>query len=313
MLFLRKFCLMVIGFLILAGCSHPKKKPSLTGDETVAISDFIEFFRPLTLPFVFADTSLQKKESDSVLISRKIFAQFAPDSILTKIYGKANPKIYAIGKAGILKEETYLFIKTITADKKALLLLAFDKKQQYLAGLTALQLDNNPSTTQSLLMDRRLSITKSIQQRSKDGNMNEGKDVYELNAVAKNFTLIMTDALVDNNELVNPIDTLARKNKWSADYINGKTNLVSIRDGRRSDRVNFFIHFDKNNGACSGELKGEALVKSNNTAEYHVEGDPCILKFIFSSSSVTLQEVEGCGSKRQLNCSLNGSFSKAKR
>ena len=127
-------------------------------------------------------------------------------------------------------------------------------------------------------------MTRSVQQRNKDGNINEGKDVYVLNIDAKNFTLIMTDALVDNTELVNPIDTLARKNKWSADYTNGKTNLVSIRDGRRSDRLNFFIHFDKNNGACSGEFKGEVQLKTANTAEYHEEGDPCILKFIFTKS-----------------------------
>jgi len=112
-------------------------------------------------------------------------------------------------------------------------------------------------------------------------------------------------------ELINPIDTLTKKHKYAADYTSGKMNLVSIRDGRRPDRLNFFVHFEKGKD-CSGELKGEAIIRSANTAEYNKDGDPCKLKFIFSSSSVTLKEVEGCGSYRPLNCSFNGSFSKKK-
>jgi hypothetical protein len=148
-------------------------------------------------------------------------------------------------------------------------------------------------------------------QKNADGSSSEGKDVYVYNADSRNFMLIMTDPLVDKTgELVNPIDTLQRKNKFSADYVNGKMNLVSIRDGKRPGELNFFIHFEKDNNACTGELKGEAVMRAANTAEYKEQGDPCVLRFIFSSNSVTLQEVEGCGSKRPLNCTLNGRYSK---
>lgn len=58
--------------------------------------------------------------------------------------------------------------------------------------------------------------------------------MYVLNADARNFMLIMTEALEDKvTELINPIDTLPRKNKYSADYSSGKMNLVSVRDGRK--------------------------------------------------------------------------------
>jgi hypothetical protein len=50
--------------------------------------------------------------------------------------------------------------------------------------------------------------------------MSEGKDVYVLNAEAKNFMLIMTDALEDKpTELINPIDTLP-----------GRINILQITD-----------------------------------------------------------------------------------
>jgi hypothetical protein len=127
------------------------------------------------------------------------------------------------------------------------------------------------------------------------------------------FQLIMTDALDDKTtELINPIDTLSRKHKWAADYSSGKNMLVSIRDGRKADRVAFFVHFEKNNGECTGELKGEATIKSGSVAEFRESGDPCVLQFIFSSSSVTLKEQEGCGSHRGLRCSFDGSYAKKK-
>lgn len=124
--------------------------------------------------------------------------------------------------------------------------------------------------------------------------------------------LIMTDALIDKvTELINPIDTLPRKHKLSADYGPGKMNLVSIRDGRKNDRLSFFVHFEKNNGECTGELKGEAFFKSPTVAEYREDGDPCILTFTFTSSSVTLKE-ENCGSRRGMKCSFDGSFGRRK-
>lgn len=285
----------------------------MSGEEPVRVSDFIEFFQPVKLSYQLADSILPKKEKDSLLISYKIFTQFVPDSVINKVFGKgAKPKIYALGKAEEPKAETYLFVKAVTNDKKAVLILAFDKKQQFIAAMTALRPDANAATMQSVTLDRKYTITKTVLRKNANGSLNEGKDVYVLNAAAKNFMLIMTDALEDKpTELINPIDTLPRKNKFSADYGSGKMNLVSIRDGRKNDRISFFIHFEKNNGDCTGELKGEAIFRSPNTAEYREAGDPCILKFIFSSGSVSLKE-EGCGSRRGLQCLFDGSFPRKK-
>jgi len=281
----------------------------MSGEEPVQVSDFIEFFQPVKLSYQLADSILPRKEKDSLLISYKIFTQFVPDSVLNKIYGKVTKlKIYALGRAEETEAGTYLFVKTVTSDKKAVLILAFDKKHQFLAAMTALRPDASAATLQSVTLDRKYTITKTVLRKNANGTMNEGKDVYVLNADAKNFMLIMTDALEDKaTELINPIDTMSRKNKFAADYGSGKMNLVSIRDGRKNDRIHFFIHFEKNNGDCTGELKGEAMFRSPNTAEYREPGDPCILKFIFSSGLVSLKE-EGCGSRRGLQCLFDGSF-----
>jgi hypothetical protein len=309
---LYRFIVFITAVLLLAGCGH-KKKPSMSGEEKVEVADFIDFFQPLKLPAQLQDSVLLKKEKDSLLINYKIFTQFVPDSVLLPVFGKGvKPKIYPLGKAAVPDAETYLFIKTATADKKALYVLVFDKKKQYMTALTALRMDQSNITKQTLSVDRKLGITKSILRRNANGTMSEGKDVYVLDEPSKKFILVMTDALEDKPaELINPIDTLSRKQKYTADYSSGKNNLVSIRDGRKNDRLTFFVHFEKNNGECTGELKGEAMIKSSNTAEYSEDGDPCVLKFNFSFGSVTLKE-ESCGARRGLQCLFDGSFARKK-
>lgn len=297
----------------LAACQQ-KKKVSLSGDEPVAIGDFIGFFQPLTLPYTYSDSSLARKEKDSLRISYKVFTQFVPDSVLKKQFGKnTKPVIYGLGKVEAPGAETYLLVKTVQNTRRALYWLAFDKKEQFVAALPALQVDGNPATVQTVTMDRRFTLTKTVLRRNRDGSFSEGKDVFVLNEAAQRFTLIMTDALEDRpTELINPIDTLPRRHKWSGDYKAGKMNLVSVRDGRKPDRATIFIHIEKDNGACTGELKGEAFWQGPNKAVYRLEGDPCILTIQFSPGSLSLREEEGCGLHRSLKCSFNGSFARQK-
>ncbi|MCG2615630.1 hypothetical protein LZZ85_15120 [Terrimonas sp. NA20] len=292
----------------ISGCKS-EKKPSLSGDEPVEIADFIDFFPEITLPFQVADTSLLKKDNDSLRINYKIFTQFVPDSILSASMGKsAQAKIYPVGR--IAKDETYLLAKVINGNNRAVFILGFDKKKQFIAGMPLLKQDANPATQQMTTLDSRSTITKTVVRKNAAGT-SEGKDVYVLNNDAKAFMLIMTDPLDDVvSELINPIDTFARKLKYSADYSSGKLNLVSVRDGRKKDRFSFFVHFEK--GECSGELKGEAIWQTPTKAVYSEAGDPCSLQFTFSNNAVTLKELEGCGSRRGLRCSFDGSYAKKK-
>jgi hypothetical protein len=300
-------CLLGVCFL-LSACGN-KKKPSLSGTDEVVISDFIESFELGKPPIEIADTTLNKKEKDSLLIANKIFAQFVPDSVLTRIFGKnAKPRIY-MGKRVEIEKEKYLFIKAIAADKKASLVLCFDKKNEFKACLPLLITDANPATSQVSGLDKRFSFYRNTVLKSPDGSTAEGKEVYVYNDEAGQFSLIMTDPLDDRvQEVINPIDTLPRKNKFSADYIRDKMNIVSIRDDRKTGKLNFFIHFDRNNGDCNGELKGTASFTSATTAVYRQPGDACSLQFNFSASSVTLKELDACGAHRGVKCSFDGNF-----
>jgi hypothetical protein len=163
------------------------------------------------------------------------------------------------------------------------------------------------------LIDKNFTISKNIQRKNGDGSISEGRDAYVFNSETRSFMLIMTDALDEKPaELINPIDTLPRKNKFAADYVKNKMDYVSIRDAGKPGKVLFFVHFEKNNGECTGELKGEANLTTPATAVYRSGGDPCVLQLTFSSSSVTLKELEGCGSRRGLRCLFDGYYPRKK-
>ena len=87
--------------------------------------------------------------------------------------------------------------------------------------------------------------------------------------------------------------------------------MVSLRDGRNNNELQFFIHVEKEED-CSGELKGTALFTSSKMAVYREGGDPCVMELHFSPSAVTLKEVEGCGAHRGLKCVFDGKFTRKK-
>ncbi len=194
--------------------------------------------------------------------------------------------------------------------RKAALLIAFDK-DSFGAAMPFLIPDDDPKTTQASIIDKSFSIIRSVSHKTADDVTTEGKDVYVYNPDAKSFTLIMTDVLDEGAvELINPIDTFSRTNKWAGDYITSKKNMVSVRDGRTANEINFFVHFEKDNGDCKGELKGTAFFASSKVAVYRQGGDPCVMEFHFSNYSVIVKEMEGCGLHRDLKCSFNGTFTK---
>jgi len=308
----RYLTFLMITCYLCFGCGN-KKKPSLTGTDKVEVGDFIGSFELIKPPYQVIDTSLNRKQNDSLLIANTIFSQFVPDSVLTILLGKnVKPKIY-LGKSVKIETETYLFPKIIAPNKKAVIVLCFDKKNIFKAWLPLLVPDANPATTQSSGLDKKNTFYKSVSLKKPDGSTAEGKEAYSYYEDAGKFNLIAEDPLDDRvQEVINPIDTLQKKNKYSADYIKDNMNIVSIRDHSETGKFNFFIHIDRNNGECNGELKGVANFTSANVALYKQRGDACSIQFNFSSSSVSMKEVEPCGAHRQLKCSFDGSFPKKK-
>ncbi len=310
---MKKTLIIFLLLFLIVSCKN--KKIKLADNDTVEIADFVEFFPEIKLPFQIDDTLLMRKETDSSTIGYKIFTQFIPDSVITRQFAQESKlKIYPLGRVSIKKLETYLFLKTISSSKKAVFVIALSNNNKFIAGMPLVVVDKDPSTLQMGLMDKKYTITQTIQKKKPDGEFTEIKSVYILNTEARNFSLIMTDQGIaeQEREIINPIDTLPHKNKFSGNYIKDKRNYVSIRDGKKPSEILFFAHFEKDNGECTGELKGEASIHGIKTALYRAIGNPCVLEFTFTGSTVSLKEQQACGSYRDIKCFFDGSFIKNK-
>jgi hypothetical protein len=299
----------------LAGCTSKKKQ--LLDTEEVVVSEFIEFFPAIKLPFHLADTMLTKKSPDSLRIGNKIFSQFVPDSVLQPVFGKkTKPQLYPIGKMEVKDAETYLLVKAALGAKRAAYALVFEQ-DSFKAALPLVISSSIPVKNEQKVanIDSRYTITTVQQRIAPDGQILYHKDVFIYNPEGI-FMLILTESNDQANKkgkLINPIDTLPATSKHAGDYLGESRNLVSFRDSHRKGYLSFFVHFEKDKGECIGELKGDAKITGANSARYTENNGPCVIDFTFSGNTVTMKELEGCGSYRDIKCFFEGKYTRKKK
>lgn len=300
-------CLLLITALF--SCKQGKK--NLNSDESVTAAEFVESFPELKLPYILHDSTLEKKLGDTALIGKKLVKEFIPDSVYKKDFKNAVPKFYVLGRAMDKNEDNYLMVKAATKDKQVAYVLSYDKEHVFKAGMPLVSSTNEKNVENDGGLDKRFTIVRNRRKTARDGQVYYTKNVYVYNT-AGTYTLILTESneVPENDEIYNPIDSLAATFKVAGNYVKDKRNFVTIRDGAKPNRLLFFIHFEKNNGDCIGELKGEADLLQPALARYSAQGDPCSLEFKFEGNRVTLTELSGCGNHRGIRCFFNDSYPK---
>lgn len=304
----KKYIFLFSVILLLLACKG--KKTSLQDEEEISVTDFIDFFPEIKLPFTVADTTLLKRSSDSLMIGYKIFTRFVPDSVISKEFGKgAKPGVYALGKVQEKGKEKYLFAKVIAGNKRVGYLINFSKGDEFLHAMPLVRTGVDNYSKAYGMLDSKYQITTYRERKKSGGDISFKRNVYFFNNTAGDYTLIMTEPNEEIiQDIINPIDTFPRKHKLAADYVKDKKNFVSVRDGKNNSEIQFFIHFEKDNGECKGELKGRARFVSATTAQYHESGNPCTLMLTFGGSRVNVKEEDGCGSYRDIKCFFEGSY-----
>ncbi|MBA2328706.1 MAG: hypothetical protein H0V91_03705 [Flavisolibacter sp.] len=299
------FLLLMIGFMACNGNSEVE----IENETEFNFERFSNLFKEQTVPFGLPDTTLLNNK-DTATLSNLVFKSYIPDSIKTALVGDKNARFIPLYKMQHPQGETYFLTKVISGKKKAAMLTIFDKENNYASSFPFLMPDTDPATSQATILDKSFSISRNMVKKMKDGTIADGKHVYAFDRENRDFLLVMTDLLDDSNlELINPIDTLPATAKYTGDYIKDKKNIVSIRNGRSENEVQIFLHFERKDG-CSGEIKGYAIYTSSKTAVFREV--PCILELNFSANSVTVKEIEGCGSYRGTMCTFEGSYPKKK-
>jgi hypothetical protein len=310
---LLKMLLVFVLMNTFISCRHKAK--GVGGDiKEIEPADFLAMFNPLDLPVNFSDSALSKKPTDS-LIPWSVLSKFVSDTLVQKHFGKnVKPKFYASGKVAIKNSETYLFIKALTPAKKVLFLVCLDKDEKFRTGMPIIIREEDSDIRYAASLDNKYAISVSRIHKDADGKAIFTRTVWVYNAEGV-FTLILRESNEGKPriaQIYNPIDTLAHKHKFTGDYIQDKRNFISFRDGRNNTILRFFVHFEKDNGKCKGELKGEARFVSSTVARYLANGDPCSLEFSFNDGNVRMKEMEGCGNHRDIRCYFEGVYPKHK-
>jgi hypothetical protein len=310
---LLKQMLVFAFFIFLLSCRH-KSSGAGGNDKILEPEDFLAMFHSLNPPVNFADSSLSKKPGDSPM-AWSVFSRFISDTLILKHFGKlAKPALFAAGKLEVKKAETYLFIKALGQAKKILFVVCFNRDGKYQMGMPIVERDEDSEIRFAATLDNKYAISVSRLRKDGDGRTFFIRTVYVYNAEGV-FTLIMRESnegKPKSAQIYNPIDTLARKHKFTGDYILDKRNFISFRDGKNNSVLRFFVHFEKENGNCKGELKGEARFVSSTIARYIANGDPCSLEFNFNDKNVRMKELEGCGNHRDIRCYFDGEYVKHK-
>ena len=310
---MRKWYFIGLSCLLMA-CGD--KKTDLSGNTPIKINDFNKVFKATELPLTISDTNL-KRFSDTLTIGRKALAQFVPDSIVENIIALKNNKAIIHPLIRIEKEaEYYLLLNVQHPKKQEIAVVVFSKKNKYLD--YKIITDFSDENKNSRLYGKSLSINKEPSFLVEENKMgNDNVLTYEKKGWAYTdsaFRLIYFDSnkKQENKSILNPIDTLAINNTYSGDYGTDAKNFISLRDHGNPNKYQFFLHFEKREGACVGELKG-ILNFNKNVATYNEKGDPCIIHFSIEGNSIRIKEDGNCGNHRGMTCYFNDNFDRKKK
>lgn len=310
---------MRIGYFIflcffLAACSE--KKPDLTGNTPIKINDFNKVFKIANLPVSISDSNLHQM-TDTVVIGRKALAQFVPDSVVENIMGIKDKKVSLHPILRIEKEEEYYLLLNVSHPKKQeIAIVVFSKKNKYLdyTMITEFNDENHSSKMygKSLNINREPSFLVEENKLAEDNSLTYEKKGWAY--TDSSFRLIYFDSnkKSETKKVINPLDTMSMNYTYSGDYARDNKNFISLRDDASQNKYQFFLHFEKQNGNCFGELKG-VLHFTKNQATYTEKGDPCIIHFTIQNNVINIKEDGNCGNHRNMTCYFNDSYDKKRK
>ncbi|MEO7211126.1 MAG: hypothetical protein ABIY35_09275 [Chitinophagaceae bacterium] len=289
---------------------------SLSGDAQVSMDEFSKAFQPLKLPIRIYDTSLQNA-GDTTTISYAAISGIVPDSVMQSFKrGKdKSPKItfHAIGKKESTTDNFYLL--TIRNGKNTgLIVFVFDKEKKFVAYQDLLEKNNPDDYSHNVFITAEPAFIISREKKGKENTILYSRNSLAYSASALSFITVMKDSNEnpENIAVINPLDTLPQKHTYSGNYIEDKRNYISLRDGKDENNYQFFIHFEKNDGDCIGELKGIMKMTDSKHAIFQENGDVCVIDFQFEGKRIIVKERGNCGNHRGIKCFFDDEYVKKK-
>ncbi len=295
--------------VLLIACGGSEGDTASLSEEEVDIKDFIEAFPDLKVPVTIADSNLAKF-GDTVSIHPALVSKYLP---LKNDIPKTKGQAVVVKPIGKIKreEETYLLVKQVQNKISIVNVVVYDKQNQFKDVKELVSNLKNDGYVHAVNINREPTFTISKEMITKDNQQKYTRTGYAYSE--GKFMVVINDSNEDmkrNDSIINPIDTLKKTFTYSADYTKDKKNFISLRDGDNQNQYRFFIHFEKNNGDCTGELKGVLTMKDEKNGQYTASGDPCVINFKFTTSRVEVKEEGSCGNHRGIKCFFNDNYNR---
>jgi hypothetical protein len=220
---------------------------------------------------------------------------------------------FPVGKI-VKDKEQYLLISFEHDSKISMGVFVLDKKNKFLAAKEIMSEHPHDGYLHAVSINKEPTFTISREKMDNDKQQLQYTRIGWAYS-SGSFIPVVNETNEDvkkNNTVLNPIDTFARKNKLSGNYVQNNKNFISVRDGKDAATYLFFIHFEKDEGTCIGELKGELKLKGANKAIYSENGEPCVVDFTFNGNELTVKEQGSCGNHRGIKCFFNDTYTKKK-
>ncbi|MEP6682365.1 MAG: hypothetical protein ABJA35_03855, partial [Parafilimonas sp.] len=216
---MRKVLLLLLLIITIAGCKNPV--PNYSGNEKMSAEEFLKAFHELHLPAVVADTTLERF-SDTLVISKAVFTQFIPDSAVNTLIEKLNSEV-VIHPAGIIhrKERDFLLATFSSGRQIKLAVFALDEKHKFLNSFTILDNLKSDTYNHNVTITEEPTFILKKEKFSLNNKSSYNRNGFAYSATSNSFTQVLHDSNEDtakNNEIINPIDTLAETKKFSGDY-----------------------------------------------------------------------------------------------
>ncbi|MBV7531126.1 hypothetical protein [Chitinophaga sp. sic0106] len=307
---MKRYLLLLLAIGVLAACKT-KKNPGRGGDEPMTREGFRELFPVAALPYKLVSDSLQLKMADSLALDTADVNRFLTDT-LTKGDFPKNEKVRLWPLQRMEGNPVdYMVVKAAGRSGTVAYLCFMEKKKGTFLRRIRVADAGRSGVYSSLQIDSRNVLKLSTEVQHGPVRDMQREDFYSVNPDGSTM-LIMTNSanLSVPGQIFNPLDTLPRKHRFSADYTSGDMSLVSIRDGEDAKSFQFFITFSKDNGKCKGEVSGVGQYVAGNRGEFRDKETSCGISFQFSAGRVSIREIGGCGAYRGIKCFFEGNFAK---
>lgn len=303
---MRSILILFLAAGLLAGCKS--KKTISEDDRELTFADFSGKF-PTAEALRWNADSLKQKQADSLALKPRYLKQFLPDTLGKGIFGAGEkPKFWPIGKVSLSEDLQLYLVEGSAKSGEAAWMCFYDKNGAFLQRHLVARYIPGGSKKTGFSVDKK----GNIRIITETGTAVAREDVFAANPDGS-MALILTNSNEPSvTGLFNPIDTLPRKHKYSANYTAGEGNIVSIRDGETNKEFLFFIHFTRDKGACVGELDGTGRFTTATTGQFRDKQSGCIVDFKFSNSQITISET-ACGAYRGIKCAFEGTFTKKRK